>query len=252
MAMDRELKSYWNGNRGDNFTTATQQGEQAAQAAEYSFLRVEGYVYPDQQPNTVPLKSYWGPARGDNFTTATPQGEQDALGAGYSFVRVEGYVVPPPQVQPPIGPQPTTTLAITKTVEGDVGNHKFMRTSATLYRNGSLMVSAYTRNTHWSEGLRGRVLVVCVDSMGNAMWVSPLFQCTTRGSRGDVFTSSRGTDLFQANFPSAVGKYTHYLDIYQGDAGSRPWEQSRDAIIGGIRAAREIAQEVKDALGALV
>jgi hypothetical protein len=30
-----------------------------------------GYVFADEQPNTVPLKLYWSEARGDNFTTAT-------------------------------------------------------------------------------------------------------------------------------------------------------------------------------------
>ncbi len=71
MAMDTPLKSYWNGSRGDNFTTATAAGEKSAIDTNYSFLRVEGYVFSTQQPNTVPLKLFWSPMREDNLTTAT-------------------------------------------------------------------------------------------------------------------------------------------------------------------------------------
>jgi hypothetical protein len=89
------LKLFWSPERGDNFTTATAQGEKDALAAGYSFVRLEGYVFPTQQPGTVPLKLFWSPERGDNFTTATAQGEKDALAAHYSFVqRNEGYVFP--------------------------------------------------------------------------------------------------------------------------------------------------------------
>ena len=78
--------------RADNFTTATPDGEAAARAAAYTFARIEGYVFPTEQPDTVPLKLFWSEARGDNFTTATADGEASALAAGYVFVRVEGYV----------------------------------------------------------------------------------------------------------------------------------------------------------------
>ena len=88
------LKLYWNSERGDNFTTATTQGERDAKAAGYSFIRVEGYIYSKQQPGTVPFKLYWSSERGDNFTTATEQGERDAKAAKYPFIRVEGYVIP--------------------------------------------------------------------------------------------------------------------------------------------------------------
>jgi hypothetical protein len=88
------LNVYWSWARGDNFTTATAQGENDALGAGYIFIRTEGYVFSSPQPGTVPLKSFWSWARGDNFTTATAQGEADALAAGYSFVRIEGFVFP--------------------------------------------------------------------------------------------------------------------------------------------------------------
>jgi hypothetical protein len=88
------LKLYWSAERGDNFCTATARGEQDARSAGYPFVRVEGYVYPNAAPNTVPLKLYWNAERGDNCCAATAQTEQDALASGYMFVRVEGYVYP--------------------------------------------------------------------------------------------------------------------------------------------------------------
>jgi hypothetical protein len=86
------LKLYWSEARGDNFTTATKQGEADAKAAGYQFIRIEGYVYSKQRRGTVPLKLYWNPNREDNLTTSTQQGEADAKAAGYQFIRIEGYV----------------------------------------------------------------------------------------------------------------------------------------------------------------
>ena len=86
------LKLFWSAARGDNFTTATTQGEQDARSAGYAYVRAEGYIFRNQQPGTVPLKLYWSALRGDNLTTATAQGEQFAQRAGYTYVRVEGYI----------------------------------------------------------------------------------------------------------------------------------------------------------------
>jgi hypothetical protein len=88
------LKLYWNAERGDNFCTATAQGEQDARSAGYPFVRVEGFILPNPEPGTVPLKLYWSAARGDNCCAASAQTEHDALASGYMFVRVEGYVYP--------------------------------------------------------------------------------------------------------------------------------------------------------------
>ncbi|MEC4896314.1 MAG: hypothetical protein SAL07_18485 [Oscillatoria sp. PMC 1051.18] len=91
------LLLYWSVAREDNLSTATSVGEYSAKDAGYLFARVEGCVFPTQQPGTVPLKLYWHPGREDNFTTATPLGEQTAADVGYLFARVEGYVFPTQQ-----------------------------------------------------------------------------------------------------------------------------------------------------------
>ena len=46
LASVKPLKLYWSAKRGDNFTTATEQGEKAALAAGYRFARTEGFVFP--------------------------------------------------------------------------------------------------------------------------------------------------------------------------------------------------------------
>jgi hypothetical protein len=91
------LKLYYSDARGDNFTTATAQGEADAKGAGYRYVRVEGYLFATQQPGTVPLKLYYSDARRDNYTTATASGERAAQGAGYRYVRVEGYLYPTQQ-----------------------------------------------------------------------------------------------------------------------------------------------------------
>jgi hypothetical protein len=88
------LRLYWKASRGDNFTSATAEGDEAARIAGYQPVRVEGYIFPKQLPGTVPLKMYYHDKRGDSFTTATPEGEQTAEREGYRFGRIEGYVLP--------------------------------------------------------------------------------------------------------------------------------------------------------------
>ncbi len=90
------LKLYYNEDRRDNFTTATQDGIRDAEAAGYTFVRDEGYVYRMQEPDQgfVPLKLYYSEERRDNFTAATDQGSREAEASGYKFVRNEGYMTP--------------------------------------------------------------------------------------------------------------------------------------------------------------
>jgi hypothetical protein len=90
------LKLYYSEQRGDNFTTATDQGRRDAEAAGYKYVRDEGMIYSSQDDSEglVPLRLYYSEQRGDNFTTATDQGRRDAEAAGYKYVRDEGYITP--------------------------------------------------------------------------------------------------------------------------------------------------------------
>ena len=91
------LKLYWNNDRQDNFTVATEAGIQDANAVGYWEIRVEGHIFSEQLPGTVPLKLYWNNEREDNFTVATEAGIRDANTVGYWEIRVEGYIFPDAQ-----------------------------------------------------------------------------------------------------------------------------------------------------------
>jgi hypothetical protein len=88
------LKLYYSDTRGDNFTTATSDGERDARGAGYRYARTEGFLFSGQEDETVPLKLFYSDQRGDNFTTGTADGERDARASGYRYVRNEGYLYP--------------------------------------------------------------------------------------------------------------------------------------------------------------
>lgn len=143
----------------------------------------------------------------------------------------------------------TTEPVRAATPRQNVGWGKWMKTNATLYRDGRLQVSTFTQNDNWTGGLRGRVLVVCVDAAGRAIWVSRDFVCTTRCSVPDFSCASYGTDLFAEAFPEVVGRYTHRLDIYQAETPS--FTNLRDSTIRAIRDLRDVAKELKDAINSV-
>lgn len=88
------LYLYYSSDRGDNFSTATINGIQAATGAGYRLVRKQGCILTNKLPGTIPLNLYWHGGRGDNFTTAT--GAVDAQNAGYQFVRTLGYIYASP------------------------------------------------------------------------------------------------------------------------------------------------------------
>ena len=94
------LQLFFNSTRGDNYSTATADGRQAAQRAGYSLVRQEACVFTSQEPGTVPLYQFWSAQRGDNMATTsnlTGKSGASANTAGYTLVRIEGYVYPTEQ-----------------------------------------------------------------------------------------------------------------------------------------------------------
>jgi hypothetical protein len=124
-----------------------------------------------------------------------------------------------------------------------VGSRKRMVTRATLYRNGLLNVNTFSESYHPTEGLTGRVLIICVDDDARAIWVSEEFRCTTRGGRLDFTTPSKGTNNFVQNLPEPVGRYTSTLDIYHSTGPLTDW---RARVIQAIKNTADIAREVKN------
>jgi len=132
----------------------------------------------------------------------------------------------------------------------DVGSGKHLTTNATLYRNGLLMLDSYGQNTNWVGGLRPRTMVVAVDDQGRAIWVSNIFASQTLCAVPDWSCASSRREMFSQQLPDAVGHYAADLQIYDGDAAN--FVDLRNRIIDGIKAAGDIAAEVKAVLGQLV
>lgn len=92
----RALEHYWNGDRKDNFSTATPTGKNNALAGKYRFVRVDGYVLTKStstEGKAVPLYLYYHAGRKDNFTTASAEGIRAAEAGGYRKAGIEGYVL---------------------------------------------------------------------------------------------------------------------------------------------------------------
>lgn len=90
----KPLVLFYNSARGDYMSTATPEGIASAESAGYERKNVQGYIYRNHEPGTVPLNQYWSQDREDNFAAASPEGIASAESANYVFVRVEGYVRP--------------------------------------------------------------------------------------------------------------------------------------------------------------
>jgi|GEM_PF-6101872 len=119
--------SWWNAERGDNFSTTDPRwsmpvddivwnGEHIANGptqSGYTLYRLEGYVYAasrEQPSNSVPIFNWWNPEVGDNFTTTDPRWSDDLAALdltdnqtvsngisqhGYTLYRLEGYLIAP-------------------------------------------------------------------------------------------------------------------------------------------------------------
>jgi len=209
------LKLYFSDARGDNFLTATQAGEQSAQAAGYRFVRIEGYVLPNQQPNTVALKTFWSPAREDNFATATATGEQDAVQVGYQFIRTEGYVS-------------STPTGVVIDLDSDLGANHYMATRGVLTGGGHIDATTRTRTLTWLGGFRGGVQILVNDANDIIIGAT---QIHTFGVDGTAIGRSDRTDYWSEDLdPQLAARTTgiHVLHFWS------PSYQAPANIIGGV------------------
>ena len=110
------LYSWWNPDRGDNFTTTDPawSGDLGDQKEGYTLFRMEGFVESIYKPGYDTLFSWWNPNRTDNFLTTQWEGNVDGVTGrervGYSNFRIEGYIEKSPSpndwgllIDPPIG-----------------------------------------------------------------------------------------------------------------------------------------------------
>jgi hypothetical protein len=140
----------------------------------------------------------------------------------------------------------TAAAAASPVVEHEstyVGRDKYMDTTARLYRDGTLAIETYTRNEAWFEGLRGKVLVLCIDGRGNAHWISLVYNAPTRCAAGDPTCAHEGRSIWYEKFPEPVGQYTERLDIMQAEDPNYPDVRAR--LVDFIKATEDVVDAVK-------
>jgi hypothetical protein len=138
-------------------------------------------------------------------------------------------------------------------IDEEVGNKKWIVAKARLYRDGLLVTDTDCSSGHPTEGLRGQVLVVCVDDKGRAHWVSSVYQLPTVCSKLD-FCPSRRTQVFQERFPNnpdgsnPIGELTRELHIYASSGGLGDFRRS---IAEAIKFTTDMYEQVKPLLALL-
>jgi hypothetical protein len=136
------------------------------------------------------------------------------------------------------------------TEEDVVGFAKKMRTKATLYRNGLLLVETFSESRAAFSGLRGCVIVICIDDAGRAQYVSDTIVCKTRCSVTDPTCPSSGTDAWTQQLPEPVGRLSTTLNIVHFE-GQDPVSFTQ-RIIKGIQETTDLAGEIKPLVDLLV
>lgn len=149
------------------------------------------------------------------------------------------------QTDPAAGRVRTRADVLQQSQTSDVGWGKRMESTATLYRNGTLVVDSGTYNSNWFGGLRGRTLVVISDAEGRMIWTSPIFHDPTRCSVPDVSCASNGRVTHVDHMPASVGEFGTRIDIYHGDNPN--YVNLRNVIIDIIKSFVDIAAALKDA-----
>jgi Repeat of unknown function (DUF5648) len=91
------LYRYYNPHNGDHFyTISLPEGQNAVAHGGYNAegtTPIAGYLYPQQQPNTVPFYRYYNSHNGDHFyTTSLPEGINAASHLGYKDEDIAGYL----------------------------------------------------------------------------------------------------------------------------------------------------------------
>jgi hypothetical protein len=99
--------------------------------------------------------------------------------------------------------------------DDDVALGKIMRTTATLYRDGRLIVKISTSCKNWFIGFAGRALVAIRDADANAIGVTEQLRCSDRGSLFDWSRPCDGDDVFTLEFPPEIARRAVGLDIWQ-------------------------------------
>lgn len=135
---------------------------------------------------------------------------------------------------------------LTTSKDESVGDGKRLSTTATLYRDGLLVLDVFSRCTHPFEPLQGDVAIVAVNAAGRAHWVSEIVECSTAAGAFDPSHPSQWRESFSRRFPEPVARGTARLEILQAN---RPGlTEFRARLVDGIKEGVGIADDVAEAL----
>jgi hypothetical protein len=149
-----------------------------------------------------------------------------------------------------IGPSSAVGRPVSASKSEYVGNGRWIDTQAMMYSNGYLAVNSYTKNTQWTHGQRTRIVILCVNALGEVHWVSSVFACLAYCGKADPTCPSEGRNTFINKFDEPVGRLTEQLHIYHfEDVDPTPF---RDQWVRNIRDAAAfgtaISEEIKPLL----
>jgi hypothetical protein len=134
------------------------------------------------------------------------------------------------------------TGPIVRIEDFDMGNRKEAHATASLYRNGVLTLEARVATHHPTEGLRADLLALIYDAQGNAIWVSPVYQCQTVCSTWDPSCPSKWSTTFTDQMPAAVGQHGAGIDLLAGNRASL--RSLQDTWIGIVKGSTAVASEI--------
>jgi hypothetical protein len=132
---------------------------------------------------------------------------------------------------------------ITRSTFTQLGFGKYLTTTPTLYRDGSLYVDSYGVNDNWFTGSRPNQFIVVLDNRGKQIWVSQLFQNATLCGVMDPSCSSRRREVHYQHLPEEVAQYAADLKIYQSDSPS--FAATRDWVKTTIATANDLLPIIK-------
>ena len=106
-----------------------------------------------------------------------------------------------------------------------VGNHsrevapgRFVRVNSTLFRDGTLSLKVSTQTKMAFYGMKGTVMILCIDNQGRFIYMSEVFTCETLCSTSDPkCKSTRNDEPFLQKLPQSVGENTSRFEFHVGD-----------------------------------
>lgn len=133
---------------------------------------------------------------------------------------------PMPTQQPIPTQQPTqVSRQYLQPLQGTRQGEKEIRTQGgfagakvVFYRNGQYMIEGRARSNSVKEGVKASTLIVGVDQLGRALFVSPKFDIPTACSKWDACSSDR-TDQFPGNVNPQIAQYVDRIDVYVSTRG---------------------------------